>query len=52
MVALSEKEVIIIVLSSQYCVIVEAVEIRVLPQLLLNFAHYKARAGKVNKVNN
>ena len=33
MVALSEKEIIIIVLSSQYCVIVKAAKMRVLLQV-------------------
>ena len=51
MVALSEKEVIIIVLSSQYCVIVEAVEIRVLPQLLYSSQIKKWSLDSSNKQN-
>ena len=39
MVALSEKKIIIIVLSSQYCVMVEAAKIRVLLQLIADPLH-------------
>ena len=38
MVALSEKKIVIVVLSSQYCVIVEAAKIRVLLQLITHGA--------------